>query len=92
MALTSARGRSALQSDSNFTLWEEKKQIMNMEWIFRLKIIPSFLLSVFYLAVLLLDLSSIPGPCEPAVNQFGRLFVLGLHFASLNFRGLYFTH
>lgn len=31
MALTSARGRCALQSDSYFTLWEDKKQIMNME-------------------------------------------------------------
>lgn len=27
-ALTSARGRCTLQSDSYFTLWEEKKQIM----------------------------------------------------------------
>lgn len=65
---------------------------LGWEWIFRLKWIPSFLLSMFHLAVLLLDLSSTRGPCELVVNWFGWLFVLGWRLATFNSRMLYFTH
>lgn len=65
---------------------------LGSEWIFMLKWIPSFLLSVFRLAALLLDLSSTQGPCELVVNWFGWLFVWGSHFATFNSRELYFTN
>lgn len=96
IALTSARGRCTLQSDSYFTLWGEKKQIMNMDWD---AYVPwagdessgwSEFLPSCCLCSIFLDLSSTHGLCELVVNWFGWFFVLGSHFATFNSTELLF--
>lgn len=99
MALTSARRRCTLQSDSYFTLWKKKKQIMNMEWdvfvpwagnesLGWTEFFPSCCLSPTLLSRCLIW-AALMAQYELAVSCFGWYFVLGSHFATFNSKEFY---